>query len=433
MARHSRRSVLQNAAVGLSLLGTGCITTSNGGQTETPSDRTSTPERTEKPADEVSTTGYSTVDERVDTKPPGSPALKPSGAWPALRFDAGNTGWNPDGIGLRDGTTYWRLNAGGPASVSGGTLYNIASRDRETRVVTYRDPATASTKTSSNLVDYGVNQPPVVGNGRVFVTTFIEVFCFDAQSGEQLWRGPQMDGIQSQPTIHEDRVLVNSAGFQNVDPQLRSFDTTSGDELWRYETGQFSDSTPAVADGRVFVSSEGGLHAVDLASGDETFVVPDVAARRSSPVVDGGTVFAISDDSTGGTDELVALDAGDGTERWRVTVGTDSPPVVTDDAVYAFVDEGIAELDRADGSVLASSFERAGPVALVGHVLYAVRDGRVYALDAANDLKSLWSLITEQVQVSDTIGRAVFHVTPVDGAVYVSARDAFYGVGPNDG
>lgn len=81
--------------------------------------------------------------------------MAPSGTWPAPRFDSANTGWNPDGAGLRDGTTYWRLNAGGAAAVADGTLYNVSSRDRETTALTARDPATASVHTSSDLVGYG--------------------------------------------------------------------------------------------------------------------------------------------------------------------------------------------------------------------------------------------------------------------------------------
>ena len=67
---------------------------------------------------------------------------------------------------------------------------------------------------------------------------------------------------------------------------------------------------------------------------------------------------------------------------------------------------------------------------MVGDVLYAERGGRLYALNTTKELEELWSITTEEVQVSDTVGRIIYHVTPVDDAVYVSARDAFYGIGP---
>lgn len=378
------------------------------------------------------TSGCLSKDERVARKPPGSPALNPRGTWSARRFDAGNTGWNPDGKGLREGTTYWRLNAGGPASVAQGTLYNTFSRNRDTTALTYRDPKTARVETSTDLVQYEVNAPPVVRDNRVFVTTFIEVLCFDPTSGEQIWRGPEMDGISGQPTVQGDRVLVNSGGIYAVDPHLRAFDTANGDELWRYDTGHRSHSTPAVGNGRVFICSEGGLHAVDLATGVGSFLVPEVASGRTSPVADGESVFVITDEYAEGGPELVALDAMEGTVRWRVAVDLAGIPVVTDDVVYAAVENRIAALDRVDGSVRKRSTPQAGPVGLVGDVLYAKREGTVYAFDTGNELEELWSITTEEVQIQDTIGRTVYHVTPVDRAVYIAARDGFYGVGPTE-
>lgn len=378
----------------------------------------------------LATAGCLSNDERVRKKPPGSPALRPTGTWPAPRFDSGNTGWNPDGEGLRDGTTYWRLNAGGPASVAGGTLFNTFGRNRETTALTYRDPKTARVEKRMDLVQYGVADPPVVGDDRVFVNTFVEVFCFDSTSGEQVWRGPKMDGVGGQPTVQGDLVLVNGGGFRDVGPHLSAFDVSNGDEMWRYDIGRDSGSTPAVADGRVYVSTADGLHAIDLATGEPSFTVPEVASQGISPVVDSGTVFANTGKYAAGGPELVALDATDGTRRWRVPVDIAGIPVVTDDVVYAAVENRIAALDRTDGSVRTRSTPQASPVGLVGDVLYATRKGTVYAFDVANEMEKLWAITTEEVRIQDTIGRTVYHVTPVDGAVYIAARDAFYGVGP---
>jgi hypothetical protein len=37
---------------------------------------------------------------------------------------------------------------------------------------------------------------------------------------------------------------------------------------------------------------------------------------------------------------------------------------------------------------------------------------------------------TDSVRIRDTVGRPVYGVTPVHGAVYVAARDAFHAFGP---
>lgn len=422
----SRRRVLQAAGVGLGSLIAGC-------QSQSDDERppaTQSPPATSTDSPTAKDPGYPDVDERVDEPPPGSPALDPDGSWPSFRFDAANTGANPDGVGLRDGTTDWRLDAGGSATVADGTLYNVGDRDRSVARLTIRDPATAAVETGTDLVSYAVNPPPVVADGRVFVTTFVEVFCFDAATGEQLWRGPEMDGIQGRPTVSDGTVFVNSGGFKTTAPQLRAFDAATGDEYWHYDPGADTKATPAVGEEHVFLTGSGGLAALDRETGEESFVLPAVSSRWGSPVVRDGVVYAV--DTGHDRDEVVAVDVASGTIRWRHETGTDSPPVVAERGVYTTTDSGIVGLDREDGTVRSSGRRAVRPLALVGDVLYAAGDGTVYAYDVADDLASLWSVRTEDVQISDTSGRAVYHVTPVDGAVYVSARDAFYGIGPTD-
>lgn len=419
MVLSTRRRFLRNAAVGLGPLLGGCQLVGDNENTPMTEAPTSTQTQSPTPLD----TGYPDIDERVDELPPGSPALEPTGSWPSFRFDAGNTGANPDGDGLRNGTEYWRLNAGRAATIAGGTLYNVFSRDQSPRKLTVRDPATAAVETEVDLVDYGVNSPPVVADGRVFITTFIEVSCFDAETGEQLWQGPEMDGIRGCPTVHDGTVFVNSSGFESVKPTLRAFDAESGQEQWRYATGTETESTPAVGEDYVFVTGTDGVYAVDRKTGAEAYVLQEISAD-GTPVVSDGIVYA-NDDS-----DLVSIEAESGSVRWRQRIGTDSPPVVSDQSVFTQMATQTIELNREDGTVRSTGSRAARPMALVGDILYAAGNGTVYAYDITNDLAQQWSLRTEEVQISDTIGRHVYHVTPVDGAVYVSARDAFYGIGP---
>lgn len=434
----SRRDLLRALAVGSVGLA-GCVgedesaatttrtaTTTADATTATTTRTTST---TTSTARTRTTSDISSIDERVTATPPGEPSLSPSGEWPAYRFDAQNTGYAPGGDGLRDGEAYWRLRAGGPPSVSDGDLFNVSGYEREGAALTRRDPATMAVRSATDLVEYGVNSPPTVADGRVFVTTFIEAFCLAADRDELLWRGPEMDGIQGTPTVADDTVFVNSGGYKSVPAHLRAFDAATGTERWRYDTGSETKSTPAVADGTVFVNGRDGLHAVDAATGDARYTVPETGARWASPAVSNGTVYVVAE---GG--ELFAIDAADGSVRWRFQDPEldDEPPVLADGLVYAGTESGVVALDTADGSKVTSLGGGGTPVARVGDVLYAVEDGELHALDAGGD-GLLWSHRTEQVQISDTIGRTIYGVTPVDGAVYVSARDAFHGIGPADG
>ena len=412
-----RRRYLSTLA-GLGVLGAGCADATNDETTPTgTSGTTPTPNGSE----------YPEPDERVEERPPGEPPLDPSGSWPALHFDAGNTSFNPDGSGLRHAEPYWRLAAGGPATVDDGSLYNVTGRDRDEKALTFRDPATAEIREEQPLVPYGVSAPPELTDDRVFVSTFIEVFCFD-HDGDQRWRGPEMDGVQAPPTAHDGVVFLNSGGFRGVPPQLRAFDADESDELWRYETGHESKGKPAVGAGHVFVASEAGLHAVDADTGEEAYVRSVGRSAWETPVVRDGRVYTYG--TRDGTDALFAVDAHSGEIQWHVETGHDDPPVVAEEFVYATTDDELTAFAVEDGAPEVGFGEAATPLARVGDVLYASHRGTALAFDATTGDR-LWRLRTEEVTISDTVGRAVHAVTPVDGAVYVSARDAFYGVGPS--
>ncbi|GAD51584.1 predicted cell surface protein/ lipoprotein [Halarchaeum acidiphilum MH1-52-1] len=412
--RHALRALGTGLVAGLA----GC--TDDGGTTGTTDTST-----------ETSTTSRGTgagIDERETSDPPGEPALSPSGAWPRPRFDAANTGANPDGAGLRAGEQYWRLDAGGSASVTDAGLYNTSRRAQKYADLTRRDPATMAVESSTRLVQYGVNGPPVAAGGRVYVTTFIEVFYLAADRDAVLWRGPEMDGIQCPPAVADGTVYVSSGGFKDVPAQIRAFDAASGEKQWRYDTGSEAKGTPAVANDTVYVAARDGLHAVDAASGERLFRQSAVSEPWSTPVAAGGAVYAMGGESN---DSLIAVDAASGDVRWttRAPAMGNAPPVASDGRLYVGTESGLAALDPADGSVAAHLGGSGVPAALVGETLYAIDRGTLRALDADGD-DELWSHETERVQVTDVISQSIGGVAPVDGAVYVSAADGFHGFGP---
>jgi len=403
MSLYSRRSLLRTATVSLGVLAAGCTTASND---DTPSQET------------------------VAATPPGSPALDPSGEWASDRFDAGNTGANPAGTGVQNGATYWRLDAGGSAAFANGLLYNQTNRG-----IAYRDPTTAAMDTRSEGPAPQINGPPVVTTERVFATNADGVYCFDAQSGERQWLHSSLDGKGGYPTVHEGIVVLGNQ-------PLRAFDVVSGKQLWQYDIESASHTRAAVGNGQAFISSDSGLHALDLKSGEEsftitgemdgTFFVGDGAYSTFTPVVTNGLVYGRNS-----TYDLVAADTSDGSIHWRVPMAStgfryaDTPPVVTDDVVYATTEHGIAAFDSMDGTVITSSETSARPVGLVGTVLYTVRGGTVAALDTENNLDQLWSVTTGADCQEDVCTSArIYQVTPANEAVYVSALDGFYGIGP---
>jgi len=409
MVFYSRRSILRTSAVSVGVLAAGC----------------STEKRTDSQSDDDRRNQSSSRDEIL---PPGSPLLEPNGEWPLPRFDTGNTASNPDGTGMQTGTEYWRLtvNGGGPATVANGTLYNTARiRDQDGTYLTCRNPATAGIETSSRAGRSATQ--PIVTNNRVFVTSGNSLFCFDSETGKQQWRRFANREIVSRPMVHDGIVLIN------IGISIHAYDTVSGDELWQYKLWQYnmnqdSNSIPAVGGNRVFISSGWGLHAIEFLSGNEVYTVPGEMDSGETPVYHGQTIYVMNSNN-----ELIAANASDGTIRWRIPVqSVEDPPVVTRDVVYIRTADEIIALDSEDGSIISSGPSKVRRLmGLVGDVLYGIGSGDLFALDVANDLRQLWTLSTGSVRMEDVGGPArVSHVTPIDGAVYMNARDGFYGVGP---
>jgi len=413
----TRRRALQTLGAGLVAALAGCV------------DGESSEETTSTGTTRTTSRGTGAgIDERETATPPGEPALSPVGAWPQPRFDAANTAANPDDGGLRDGEQYWRLDAGNTAVIADGTLYNTYRREQDHTDLTRRDPATMAVSSRTSLVKYGVNGPPVVADGRVFVSTFDEVFCLAADRDAVHWRGPKMDGIQCPPAVADGVVYANSGGFDGTPAQLRAFDAADGTERWRYDTAAETKGTPAVTAGTVYVAARDGLHAIDVERGERVFRQSAVSEPWSTPVAAHGAVYAVGGEEN---ESLVAVDTENGDVRWRqpdLTMG-DASPVADAERLYVGTDSGVVALDPMDGSVAARLGGGGTPAALAGDVVYATDRGTLRTLDRGGS-GELWSHETERVQVTDVISQSIYGVTPVDGTVYVHAADGFHGFGP---
>jgi hypothetical protein len=173
-------------------------------------------------------------------------------------------------------------------------------------------------------------------------------------------------------------------------------DAEHGDELWRFDgihEEQFFSGGPTVAGGPIFVgASDGGLYALDAASGDEAWrFAPEIDLWEG--IEDGGMLFndpAVVDgvvyvgtgsefDEVEGDGFLFALDAEDGEELWRYETGDPlrEQPAFSGEVVYA--------ADDAEEGEAAWTFEldgaAAGAPAVVDGVIYLTTDdGSVYAI-----------------------------------------------------
>ncbi len=294
--------------------------------------------------------------------------------------------------------------------VAGGVVYTLDARATVTATSTAGQTLWSRSVASvrDNPTDASGGGVSVAG-GRVFVTTgFGEVVALDASSGSTLWTQDLDAPGGSAPTILGDLVYVvarNSAAW--------ALDVSNGRIRWQLSG---TPSTANVGGGAgVAVNSDiavfpfpsgevigtfpqGGLQRwTSVVSGDRlgraSTVVTDITG---DPVIDGNRVYV---GNFGG--QVVALDTADGETIWSANDGAVSPVWPAGGAIFLVNDlNELVRLNASDGTpvwrVLLPTFtgertarERAiiahyGPIVAGGRVIVASSDGVIREFDPAS-------------------------------------------------
>ena len=214
---------------------------------------------------------------------------------------------------------------------------------------------------------YSVTSTPVVGFGKVFITSWNgKIYALDQNTGELVWNYEAETlflGLEGSPTLTADGRIVITA-----DKAVECLDASDGRRLWRTVLSDAPESemwgAATVANGRVFVgiasaadapcASEGQLAALDLDTGEllwRYITTPEMICQsdtgvecandgdcpRGGPCIigrgagitarpatspDGETVFAntvgcFTNPSIGDSDSILAFDAVSGALRCK--------------------------------------------------------------------------------------------------------------------
>lgn len=173
-----------------------------------------------------------------------------------------------------------------------------------------------------------------------------QLYAYDSQSGEELWRFTAGDKIWSTPVI--DR---GTAYFGSHDKKVYAVDLVTGEKKWEQETGGAVVARPLVWRDMVIVGSfDRKLYAWDAESGEEAWAQP-FAARNwfwAGAVASSSTIFAPSMDGN-----VYALDR-DGNLMWEHPIGSpivSTPVLVPRGLVVASRDGKISLLNTAAGDL----------------------------------------------------------------------------------
>lgn len=238
---------------------------------------------------------------------------------------------------------------------------------------------------------------PVVGDGRVFVTSQREtggffsereniIWALDAETGAEIWRFEDASGRYVEAGALSGDTLVVGNGDGNV----YALDAEDGSLKWTFETGHRVWATPLIVSDTVYIGSmDRHVYALDLTDGKMQWEFHTDGAFASRPALHEGTLYIGAFD-----DRFYAIDAQNGTEQWHYQ-GEDwfwGSPVVYSDTVYAADVRGdVYALDTESGEVAwQKALEapvRAGPTLSEdkSKLFIGAENGTLYALEVTDE------------------------------------------------
>ena len=187
-----------------------------------------------------------------------------------------------------------------------------------------------------------IQSAPLVVDDTLFCgTSEGKVHALDVATCKSLWSFPLDEGwLPSETLACAHGILCvgtdDSRPLSSPDKALLALDATSGQEAWRVETTALRLSAPRFCiDAVYFAASTGQAYAVDAAMGEVRWSKPIPAWGPAAPAVERGLVIFGSRDRT-----LVALYALSGRPAWQFTIPEGAShwfpksPTVVEDVCY---------------------------------------------------------------------------------------------------
>jgi outer membrane protein assembly factor BamB len=188
------------------------------------------------------------------------------------------------------------------------------------------------------------SKTPAIVDGKVYVNFGnmeegnASVFCFDAETGDELWNSSISRAEYGSPAVVDGRVFANGFNRSAIDGVLFCFNSTSGDLIWKSEYGGADNaigwSSPAICNNKVYVLSFRSLLCFDLESGDLLWREYYQDESLSSPSIADGKIYF----GTVKYRKLYCLNAENGSfiwSRWLENGIVQTSPAIADGWVYA--------------------------------------------------------------------------------------------------
>lgn len=320
----------------------------------------------------------------------------------------------------------WAFKTGAPIVASpviaGGVIY-ISSLDTHVYAI---DQATGKEKWKFKSALPIASSPAIADGNLFFVSSTGALAALDLATGKPKWvfvadyerrfeaknlhgYSPKQQTIADAWDIYTSSPAVSNGKvfFGTGDGGVYAVDAATGLLQWKFQTGNVVHGSPAVANGVVYIGGyDSRLYALDAATGQQKWMfqagldpaINNQVGFQSSPAVVDGVVYIGSRDA-----HVYAIDAITGIKKWDYPTSkswVNTTPAVKDGLVYAGTSDSsrMMAFDAKTGR-LRFNFETKAYVfsspALAGNTLYfGSHNGKLYAIDATSG-KQLWAFQTD--------------------------------------
>jgi len=276
------------------------------------------------------------------------------------------------------------------------------------------------------------NGGPLVANGRVFIGDWggHHYYCFDEETGEELWNFTVSGYAQGTPAFADGKVYFTSWVY--VGGHVYCVDVNSRTQIWHQIVSLDACGSPTVSNGIVYVTTynfegDGDIHALNATNGSILWQ-KTIQRTDSTPAVAYGNVYV-----TGGcagysdiqtycfnatTGELIwETNVSDGIGGWTQSVAVADGKVLVGKPEagtgMSFDYAGTYALDAFTGDIIWSHPEGGSSPAVADGMVFTIGDGKVYAFGGAPSIPpdiTSWNPV--EAIVNDTEGATrTFNIT----------------------
>lgn len=280
----------------------------------------------------------------------------------------------------------------------------------------------------------GFASSPAVIGGRIYVGADNDsLYCFNAETGEVIWKFAAFYEVFSSPAILGNRIYFGEGLHYTEDATFHCVDADTSEEIWSFPTTSHVESSAAVVDGKViFGAGDDGVYCLDAETGGKLWQYGSVHVDGSPAVYENRVYFG----SGYGRQSVYCVNLGDGSEIW--TTDTKFPAwgaaAASEGKIYMGTGTGnfATSVEEPTGSVLCLDAETGGKLwefEVDGTVLGAValdndrayfgsRDSNIYCIDASSG-EEIWTFATDAAIVSSpAVLKDKVYIGSGDGKVY---------------